>query len=65
MAKIKLLTSMAGADFVYDFGQIIDVDAATAKRYVEAGIAELVAEPKVETATAKRTTRKAALNYKG
>ena len=56
MAKVRLLTSMAGIDFSHNAGDIIDCNDAEAKRFVDAGIAEAVgaAEPKVEKATAKR-----------
>jgi len=56
MPKIKLLTSMAGIDFSHNAGDIVDCNDAEAKRFIDAGIAEAVAEaaPKIEKATAKR-----------
>ena len=56
MAKIKLLTSLAGIDFSHNAGDVIDCNEAEARRYVEAGIAEAVDAPatKVERATKKR-----------
>ncbi len=61
MPKVKLLTSMAGIDFSHNQGDVIDCNAAEAKRFVEAGIAEAVAAPaaKVERAVKKTITRKA------
>lgn len=38
--KIKLLTSMAGADGDYAYGEIADIENATAKRLIESGQAE-------------------------
>lgn len=57
--RIKLLTSMAGADFSYDRGAILDVTDQQGKRYIAAGIAEAVAESRVEKAVKKTTARKA------
>jgi hypothetical protein len=59
MPKIKLLTSMAGIDFSHNAGDVIDANEAEALRFISAGIAEPVEEPKVERATPKRFTRKA------
>ena len=55
MAKIKMLTSMAGIDFVHNAGDVIDVTDDQAVRFVGAGIAETVDGPKskVERATSK------------
>lgn len=44
--KVKLMTSMAGANESYNVGEIIDVDAAYAKRLIERGFAEKVATPR-------------------
>jgi hypothetical protein len=55
MAKIKLLTSLAGIDFSHNAGDIIDCNDAEAKRYIDAGFAEPIeTASKVEKATAKR-----------
>jgi hypothetical protein len=54
MAQVKLLTSMAGIDFSHNEGDIIDCNAAEAKRYIDAGIAEAVSAPKIERAVKKR-----------
>lgn len=59
MPKIRLLTSMAGIDFSHNRGDIVDANDAEAKRFIEAGIAELVEAPKVEKAVKKTATRKA------
>jgi hypothetical protein len=55
MAKIKMLTSMAGINFVHNAGDVIDVTDDQAVRFVGAGIAEAVEGPKtkVEQATSK------------
>lgn len=60
MAKVKMLTSMAGIDFVHNVGDEIEVTDDQAVRYIAAGIAEAVDERKVETAVKKIVTRKAA-----
>jgi hypothetical protein len=57
--KIKLLTSMAGVDFSHDCGDQIEVNDATAIRYIEAGIAEAVREAVVEKATIRSKVEKA------
>lgn len=59
MPKVKLLTSMAGIGFSHNAGDVVDCSEAEAKRFVEAGIAELVEAPKVEKAVKKTVTRKA------
>jgi hypothetical protein len=60
MPKVKLLTGMAGTDFSHNSGDVIDVSETQAKRFVEAGIAELVEAPKkIERAVKKTVTRKA------
>ena len=43
---IKLLTSMASADYSYTFGQIVKLDAKTEKALIDSGQAEKVVEPK-------------------
>lgn len=57
--KIKLLTSMAGVNFSHDAGAEIEVDAATATRYINAGIAEAVRVEPVEKATTRAKIEKA------
>ena len=58
--KVRLLTSMAGADFSHSAGEIIEVDDAYAARMIAGEIAEVVHQPAaVETATKKTATRKA------
>ena len=61
--KLKLLQSMAGINFSHNAGDIIEVgDAEAAKRYIERGIAEPVAEaPKKETATKKTPAKRKAV----
>ena len=48
--KIRLLQSRAGIDFSQSKGDEIEVDAAEAKRMIEAGQAEAIAAPKTERA---------------
>ena len=55
--KVKLLVSRAGVNFSQNAGEIIDVSNDEALNLVKEGQAEL-AQVK-ETATKKRTTRKA------
>ena len=57
--KVKLLVGMAGIDFSHNAGDTIDCNEAEGKRFIEAGIAEPVAAPKVQRAVKKVSTRKA------
>ncbi len=50
---------MAGINFSHNAGDEIDCNAAEAKRYIEAGIAEAIEAPKIEKAVRKTATRKA------
>jgi hypothetical protein len=61
MAKVRLLTSMAGIDFSHNKGDVIDCADETAARYIEAGIAEGFSdvEAKVERAVKKTAVEKA------
>lgn len=59
MPKVRLLTSMAGINFSHNAGDEVDCNAAEAKRYIEAGIAEAIEAPKIEKAVRKTATRKA------
>ena len=59
MPKVRLLTSMAGIDFSHNHGDIIDCNDAEAVRFVAAGIAEAVTQPKIERAVKKANVRKA------
>ena len=59
MAKIKMLVSLAGSDFVHEAGSIIDVTDAEALRYVDAGIAENIESAPIERATKKTAVEKA------
>lgn len=60
--KMKLLQSMAGIDYSHNAGDIIEVsDPEAAKRYIEGGIAEPMAEaPKKQTATKKTPAKRTA-----
>ena len=52
--KVKLLVSMAGPDVSHNAGDEIDVDDATAKRFIERNIAEPISsKPAKETAEKK------------
>lgn len=42
--KVRLLVSFAGPEVLYEAGEIVEVDAATAKRMFAAGFAEPVEE---------------------
>ena len=59
MAKVRMLVSMAGTDFVHEQGSVIDVTEAEALRYVEAGIAEAMQSAPVERAVKKVAVEKA------
>ena len=56
--KIELLVSRAGADFVQNRGETIDVEQAEAIPMIEAGQAVPVAEKKVERAVATKAKEK-------
>lgn len=59
--RIRLLTGMAGIDFSHNAGDEIDCNAAEAKRFIDAGIAEALTAPaKVERAVSKTKVEKAA-----
>jgi len=57
--KIRMLTSMAGADFSLNNGDEIEVTDAEGKRYINAGIAEPVIDSKIERAVKKVVKSKA------
>ena len=62
MAKVKLLQSMAGIGFSNNIGDIVEInDPDALQRYVEKGIAEIVEETKVETATKEVAQKKTAV----
>lgn len=52
--QVKMLTSMAGIGFVWNNGDVVEVSAAEAARFVAAGFAELVRAAPVEVAVPKR-----------
>ena len=58
MAKVKLLTAMAGVNFSHNAGDEIELTDDQALRYVAAGIAEIVT-PAIEKAVKKPALRKA------
>ena len=60
--KVKLLVSMAGPAAAHNAGDLIDVDDATAKRFIERNIAEPIAsEPAKETAEKKAPRKRKAI----
>ena len=56
--KVKLLVSMAGPDVSHNIGDEIDVDDATAKRFLEHNIAEPIASKQAKETAEKKTPRK-------
>ena len=56
--KVKLLVSMAGPAVAHNAGDEIDVDNATAQRFIERNIAEPVASKTAKETAAKKTPRK-------
>lgn len=64
MTKIRLLVSIAGPLFSYAAGETVEIDAAEARRWIAAGIAEAVTDaPAPEAAVSpprETTTRKRA-----
>jgi len=64
--KVIFNQAIAGVDLYYAQGQVVELPAAVAKRYIEQDICSIVEEKKVAKAeravskkTTKRTTRKA------
>ena len=49
MPRVRMLDSVAGLRFSYDYGQEVDMTAAEAKSWVDSGVAEYVTDEKVET----------------
>jgi hypothetical protein len=49
MARIRMLTSVAGADFVWETGQVIDLPGSEAAVWADGVRAELVRDHPVET----------------
>lgn len=59
--KVRLLVSRSGTDGAFAPGDVIEVDAAEARRMVDAGQCEvLAADPVKERAVPRRATEKAA-----
>lgn len=44
--KIKLLTSLAGVDFSYAAGDVVELSEDDSQRLIERGLAEVVAKKK-------------------
>ena len=51
---IKLLTSLAGEDYSYNFGQIVELDAKTEKALIKSGQAEKITTKAKPKAKAKK-----------
>ena len=58
MMKVKLLVSMAGPTAAHNAGDEIDVDDATAKRFIERNIAEPIASKSAKETAEKKAPRK-------
>jgi len=58
MMKVKLLVSMAGPTAAHNAGDLIDVDDATAKRFIERNIAEPIASKPAKETAEKKAPRK-------
>jgi len=56
--KVKLLVSMAGPTAAHNAGDLIDVDDATAKRFIERNIAEPIASKPAKETAEKKAPRK-------
>ena len=56
--KVKLLVIMAGPDISHKVGDEIDVDDATAKRFIERNIAEPIASRPAKEKAEKKSLRK-------
>lgn len=56
--KVKLLTSLAGADFVLVAGDEFECSNEEAVRLVRAGLAEAVAEPELERAVKRAPAKR-------
>ncbi len=57
--KIKMLTSMAGVDYTWHVGDVVEVDDKTGKRFIEHNVAEPVSVAKPKRARNKDGTLKA------
>ena len=56
--KVKLLTSMAGADFSHEAGAVVDLPDDEAKRFLAAGLAEPATGVSTASVAAPRTAAK-------
>ena len=56
--KVKLLVSMAGPTAAHNAGDGIDVDDATAKRFIERNIAEPIVSKTAKETAEKKAPRK-------
>ncbi|MFE9432157.1 hypothetical protein [Streptomyces sp. NPDC006640] len=60
MARIRMLTSVAGADFVWEAGQEIDLPGEEASKWADGVRAVMVRAPSVETPEASPVLEKSA-----
>ena len=56
--KVKLLVSMAGPTAAHNAGDEIDVDDATAKRFIESNMAEPIPSKATKETAIKKTPAK-------
>jgi len=54
--KIQMLTSVAGGDYMYAAGELVDATAARARDLIQAGHAVPIPGEKAEKATSKAAT---------
>lgn len=52
--KVKLLTAVSGDDFNHEAGAVVDLENAWAKRLLESGQAEPVAQKRVKRAETRK-----------
>jgi len=57
--KVKILKGRAGKDFIWQQGEILDLPAADAKKFIDRGEAELLEddEPKQRKVTVQRVKK--------
>jgi len=55
--KVKILIGMAGIGFVYQAGGVYDIPPGEADRYIKAGRAEAIEEPKQQKVIVQRVRK--------
>ncbi len=58
--KVRLLVGFAGPEILWEAGQVVEVDDATAERMLAAGFAELAEEIEAPEKKARSKVKKAA-----